>query len=433
MSTDTSTNTSSPILSPVPIFSLCHATARPSQWKLSYDAWWTSCDHPETIEYILAVDERWGFTPKSPPATNDRTRLLWCNGKRGSTTAWNSAAAASTGQVLIMVADDILPPPHWDTELLKVIPNLDSEFVLEVSSAKLPDAARLMVAYLLSRKRYDSLGYVINPQYIGIYADNEFGDHARQDNVVIDARHLQFRHYHPYYHDELFPQDAVYASGNTHAAVVQGLALYTQRKALGFPRIPKPPSPPRVSVITPTIPEREKFLSEARESVARQTHPNTDHIVGVDTSHIGQGFLRNELARKSTAEWLVFLDDDDLLDPEFIELHLAHAQATHSDLVYSVCRLPSKYRGWAPRAAEFDEALLRLPTGNYIPVTVLVRRELFNQVGGFKVSGSLDDWNLWLDLLNIGAKFSYLPCVLWSYRVHGMRMTDEMPKPKRTG
>jgi len=409
-----------------PMFSLCHATARPAQWRACYDDWWASCDNPDAVEYIMTVDERWGFDPKAPPAVNDRTKVLWWAGKRGSTTAWNAAAAEARGQVLIMVADDLRPPEHWDTELLKVIPDPAAEFVVEVSSAKLPDAAGLMVAYLLSRARYEALGYAINPEYIGLYADNEFGDHARMDEVVIDARHLHFRHHHPYYGDGLFPQDAVYASGNTSEAVVQGLALYARRKAAGFPSYQTAAACasvtskviPMVSVITPTIPERSALLEEAKASVSRQTYPAVEHLIQVDKDRIGQGFVRNELVLKARGEWLVFLDDDDLLDAQFAELHMEYAIATGVDVVYSICRLPPTYTGWAPRIAEFDEPALR--TANYIPVTALVRRSKFETVGGFRVSGSLDDWNLWRSLLDAGARFSYLPCVCWTYRVHGI-------------
>lgn len=410
---------------PRPVFSLCHATARPAQWRACYDDWWASCDNPQAVEYIMTVDERWGFDPKVPPAVNNRTRVLWWTGKRGSTPAWNAAAAESRGQILIMVADDLRPPPHWDTELLNAIPDLDSEFVIEVSSAKLPDEARLMVAYLLSRKRYERLGYVINPEYISIYADNEFGDHARMDDVVVDARHLHFRHYHPYYGDGLFPQDAVYAAGNTSEAVVQGLALYVRRKAAGFPTAPlnstegkAAPVTPTVSVITPTIPERSALLAEARASVLRQTYPAAEHLVQVDTGHVGQGFIRNDMARRACGDWLVFLDDDDLLDAQFIELHLEHAISTGADVVYSICRLPPSYTGWEPRIAEFDAAECRRK--NYIPVTVLVRRAAFEKSGGFRLPKAGDDWSLWIALLDAKAKFAYLPVVSWSYRVHGL-------------
>ena len=406
------------------MFSLCHASGRPGQWKACYDDWCAACDNPAAVEYILAIDERWGFDPKAPPVVNDRTRVLWWTGKRGSTTAWNAAAAESRGRVLIMVADDLRPPPHWDTELLKAIPDPGAEFVVQVSSAKLPDDAGLMVAYLLSRKRYERLGYVINPEYIGIYADNEFGDHARQDGVVVDARHLTFRHYHPYYGDGLFPRDNVYDAGNTSEAVVQGLALYAKRKAAGFPAYPKTaplaPAGPKVSIITPTIPERAGLLAEAKASVERQTYLGVEHLVAVDEKRIGQGFVRNQLAKRARGEWLVFLDDDDLLDPQFVELHLEHAEATGADLVYSICRTPAGYTGWAPRVGEFDEELLRLPCGNYIPVTVLLRRSMFEKAGGFRQPRALDDYAMWLALLDAGAKFEYLPVASWTYRVHGM-------------
>jgi hypothetical protein len=416
------------------MFSLCHATARPGQWKDCYDAWWSACDNPEAVEYILAIDERWGFNRKNPPAVNERTNLLWCSGKRGSTTAWNSAAELSTGTILIMVADDFRPAPHWDTELLKAIPDPSAEFVVEVSSGKLPDAARLMVLYILSRKRYESLGYVLNPGYISVYADNEFGDQARKEGVVIDARHLMFRHHHPYYGDSLFPRDAVYDAGNTPEAAAQGLALYLRRKAAGFPRIPKPQKslePPKVSVITPTISGRREMLLEARRSVFRQTFPSIEHLCEIDTDGIGAGFMRNQIAKRAKGEWLVFLDDDDLLDPQFVELHLEHAEATGADLVYSICRLPADYVWWKPRVEEFDEAELRREGGNYIPVTVLLRRSAFEKAGGFDVSGPLDDWNLWIALLDSGAKFAFLPCVCWTYRVHGLnwlQMEQEIRK-----
>jgi glycosyltransferase involved in cell wall biosynthesis len=407
-----------------PLFTLCHASARPNHWKDCYNDWWSACDDPQQVEYVLAVDARWGFTPNVEKEVNAQTKVLWCTHlKRGSTTAWNAAAAAAHGKVLIMVADDLRPPQHWDTELKKVLPeDLDQEFVIEVSSAELPDRAGLMVAYLLSRKRYENLGYVLNPNYISLYADNEYGDHARKDGVVISARHLRFRHYHPYYGDALFPKDDVYEQGNTRAAAVQGAKLYQERKALGFPRIPRPLGVDRVTVITPTIPSRARLLEEAKRSVRMQTYPNVEHFVEEDREGVGQGFVRNRLAAKSTAEWLVFLDDDDLLDPTFVELHLVHAAATRADLGYSICRLPNGYTAWKPRTQEFDAALLVRPGHNYIPVTVLLRRRFFEKVGGFKVPGSLDDWTLWRDLLREGARFSYLPQVLWSYRVHGRRM-----------
>jgi glycosyltransferase involved in cell wall biosynthesis len=171
-------------------------------------------------------------------------------------------------------------------------------------------------------------------------------------------------------------------------------------------------------VITPTIPERAALLEQAKASVSRQTYPCVEHLVRVDTDRIGQGLIRNELARKAHGDWLVFLDDDDLLDEQFIELHMEHAIATGADVVYSICRLPPSYTGWEPRIAEFDAAELRRK--NYIPITALVRRSAFEKSGGFRLPKAGDDWSLWLALLDTKARFEYLPVISWSYRVHGL-------------
>jgi len=392
-----------------PIFSVCHATARPEQWRASYAAW-AACEHPETVEYILAVDERWGFDPSNPPVVNERTRIVWCKERKANVVAWNESAVGTLGKVIIANSDDMRPPKNWDTKLLQAIPDLDSDYVVEVSSGPLADNRRLMVIYILSRKRYERLGYIVNPAYKTIWGDNEFSDRARQDEAVVDARNLEFHHYHPGQGDGLFKWDAVYEAGNMPEDCTRGRALYESRKAAGFP--------PVVSIITPST--RPELLKEAMESVRKQTFVDIEHLWVTDDNGSGPGFTRNELVKRSNAEWLVFLDDDDLLDPQFIARHLDLAVDGGYDMVYSLCRWPEKYLGWRPEITAFNEARLRKSEkSNYIPVTVMLRRSMFNKVGGCKVTAPHEDWRLWIDLLNAKAKFGFLPEVLWTYRVHG--------------
>ena len=46
-----------------PLFSVCHSTARPEGWQKAYREWIEKAAHPEQVEYVLCVDERWGFEP----------------------------------------------------------------------------------------------------------------------------------------------------------------------------------------------------------------------------------------------------------------------------------------------------------------------------------------------------------------------------------
>jgi glycosyltransferase involved in cell wall biosynthesis len=161
-----------------------------------------------------------------------QVELVVNSGKKGAATGWNVAVANSTGKVIVCVADDWEPPPHWDTELLRTIPDIDGEFVIEVSVGGEADNRRLLPFSVLSRKRYERFGYVFHPDYYGLFADDEFTDVARRDGVVIDARHLMFPHHH--FTTGASPMDEIYARQNNWAVIQNGCELYQRRKESGF-------------------------------------------------------------------------------------------------------------------------------------------------------------------------------------------------------
>jgi len=173
---------------------------------------------------------------------------------------------------------------------------------------------------------------------------------------------------------------------------------------------------PQVDIITPSLPERAHLLKEAAESVRRQSFRDVAHIIGIDERRIGPGFLRNQLVKKSSSPWLVFLDDDDLLDDQFVEWLLCAAQQQGTSLVYAPCRYPP-HSPWRPPIGKFNPARLR--SSNYIPVTVLMRRDLFQRIGGFQTTAPYEDWHLWLNLLNRGVTFGFFSHICWTYRLHG--------------
>jgi glycosyltransferase involved in cell wall biosynthesis len=174
---------------------------------------------------------------------------------------------------------------------------------------------------------------------------------------------------------------------------------------------------PLVDVITPTIPKRAALLAEARESVARQTFRDIGHLVSVDEYHLGAGALRNAIIARSDAPWLAFLDDDDLLDSQWVEWHLEAATASGADMIHAPCRYPPRSER-RPAIAAFNLDRMKRE-GNYIPMTALVRRSAFNAAGGFTPGILCEDYALWLAMHATGARFEYLPRVCWTYRLHG--------------
>lgn len=163
-----------------------------------------------------------------------------------------------------------------------------------------------------------------------------------------------------------------------------------------------------VTVITPSLPGREELLKECAASVQAQT-VMVKHRVQVDTAQQGPQLTRNALAEKVTTEWLLPLDDDDLLDPNCVETLLAHSEG--ADIIYPFCRMQGR-TDWCPNRLFHPKRLFRM---SFIPVTALIKTDLFRMLNGYRLV-QLEDWDLYQRAYLHGARFRCVPEVLWTYR-----------------
>jgi hypothetical protein len=194
----------------------------------SFRQWMDHADQPP--EYILSVHER-----DLPALKVSNEVTLAVNRKRYcSVDNWNRAAEVSTGAIIILNADDFFPPPHWDSELSKVVSNLDREFVVHVSTG-CPDPDwedRLITLGILSRKLYDRWGHALYPEYESMDSDVDFTERAYLEGVVIEARHLLFEHRHYVFGKS--ECDDVYRWQNRPEAYALGHRVLDRRRRVGF-------------------------------------------------------------------------------------------------------------------------------------------------------------------------------------------------------
>ncbi len=222
-----------------PVFSLIHATARlPLGWWPAAEKWLSLARRfglaDGSIEYIVCVDS--ADAVKLPlDKVPDGFKVVVNMGRPCAVDAWNVAAAEATGSILITVADDWYPCENWDGLLFDL---LEAEAVK--SHAELAELERavwlatggnleLMQFSVLTRAYYERYGRVYFPDYIGMYADNDFQAQCLADGVLIDARQTlpMFPHFHPAMGTA--DMDEIYMRQNRTEAYALGSKIFAER------------------------------------------------------------------------------------------------------------------------------------------------------------------------------------------------------------
>ena len=127
--------------------------------------------------------------------------------------------------------------------------------------------------------------------------------------------------------------------------------------------------------------------------------------------------MRNRLATFSESEWLLPLDDDDLLDQDCVELLLAASD--DADIVYPWCRVEGRDDfNIVNKLWDGGRSVMLQP---FIPVTTLIRRDLFELLGGYR-KVPLEDWDFQKRAVHHGARFVCVPEVCWTYRFLGQNV-----------
>ena len=188
-------------------------------------------------------------------------------------------------------------------------------------------------------------------------------------------------------------------------------------------------SRPRVSILIRTA-DRPAWLCQALQSCANQTYENLEVVVIEDGpesaraiverfgdrlsiryratgARMGRARAGNLALAEASGEWLNFLDDDDLLFADHVEVLVDAVQRAGAAGAYALAwetqtELLDKQQARYHEVAHitrhhqpFDR--ITLWHHNYLPIqAVMFNRRLWEQYGGFdEAMDQLEDWNLW--------------------------------------
>ncbi len=290
-----------------PMFSIVHTSARPDQWRGTYEAWRAAATDAGSFEYILVCDKRWGFTelPEVPSG-----RAVWNTGRRCYVDGVNVGAAYATGDMLIVNADDLFPCEEWDLRLAEVLADSGKE-VVEVSTETPTEHERaIMVLPILTRARYDRLGYLLYPEYESMYSDNDFYEMARNENQIADARNLVFHHRHPFFDSDI-PADEVYAAQNRPEAYARGLQILTARRLANFGN-------PRTKRIVVCLPGERFSSAWVSHTLMMMGWLQNQFDIEVHMGYCSNVYVTRHClalaALKAEADYVLWIDDDNLVD-----------------------------------------------------------------------------------------------------------------------
>lgn len=171
--------------------SLLHATrGRPERCLRVRTEWLEKATDLDQIEHIFGVDADDTDTIR---ATTPYQSVV-VEMPKGCFRAYNLAADASTGDILIPIEDDLHPQLGWDENVRAAMENHWDK----VATLAVGDGQNLCIEWCVTRKFYEERG-LFHDDYYGLFGDTEWRIRARNDRVPsvlapgIVFQHIQFQ------------------------------------------------------------------------------------------------------------------------------------------------------------------------------------------------------------------------------------------------
>lgn len=207
--------------------------------------------------------------------------------------------------------------------------------------------------------------------------------------------------------------------------------------------------PHLISVIMPAY-NAENFINTAIKSIVGQTYQNFELIVIDDGStdrttqivedwqttddrirlysreNKGLIYTLNEAVGLSRGNFICRMDADDISNPNRLKRQLAHLLSTNHDLCGTFAEVfGDTYRN-LPQLQKSQDIYEYLFFGNpIIHPSIMATKQFFKRNPYHPDYEHVEDYELWVRAMQIGAKISNVPNILLRYRTHQKQITSK--------
>lgn len=206
---------------------------------------------------------------------------------------------------------------------------------------------------------------------------------------------------------------------------------------------------PDIAIIVPCF-NQGHWLSEALNSIQKQTWTNWECIIVDDGSsdntcdiaehwcnqsskfslirqaNSGLAAARNAGIRQASSPYILPLDADDRIAPQYVEMALqAFKQQQTLSLVYGLAEYFGTVNGyWELKPYTFENLLIE----NCIYCSAVYRKADWERVGGYyeALRHGLEDWDFWLSILDESSEIFHIDQTVFYYRQHNQSMLNQM-------
>lgn len=157
----------------------------------------------------------------------------------------------------------------------------------------------------------------------------------------------------------------------------------------------------------------ERWKELAKNAIRSAQRTSADQIIHCHEESLSEA--RNSAAQALQTDYVIFLDADDFLDPNYVDA--LRSALRPGNVLYQPATL-----GLHP-SGEYDPEANIIPdrgifNSNFLVIGTACKRESFLDVGGFRDLRVLEDWELWLRMIVNGAKVVSVPDMIYIVSVN---------------